>query len=471
MRVIIPTVDYIPQALINRAILSMPRSRLRAIAARVTRASRARGMLYRDDNGRQQPIGVMLRPWILTRAQHVFYQRLSLQIRSALSRLWALYLADPRVRAILPLSDTEESWVREAQHDRGAHQYAILGRLDSNAVYDRPTWRQDLLFLEPNTVGIGGAHYGPTAQSVIADEMAPELARRLQLRLRPVPDPRVLLLREMRRLLDGRGPRAPHLVLIENQEYKGGTDEFTRLAGYFNRQGLRASVADPRHLRWHGGQATLRGRRVDLLYRDCELKEFIEMEQHGRPLSALRRMIRQHRLVSSITAEFDHKSAWEIFTSPAFARYFTPAQRAVFRRYFLWTRLFRPARVTDPSGRLVDLVVYTRRHQSCLVLKPNHAYGGEGVTLGPTVSRRVWEHTIALALSGKAAYVVQRLAPIPEDEFPVVDASGRVQLIRRHVVSGFFLTSAGISYVGRFCDDQVVNVSRGGGIVAVFMAD
>lgn len=462
--------DYVPHDLVNRAILAIPRQRLQAIAGRLARASRREGLCYLDDDGRPKVLETMLRPWVLTRAQHAFYQRLSLQVRAALARVWQLYLDDPRVRAILPLTPTEEGWLREVGCDRGAHRYTILGRLDSNAVYDRPTWRRDLLFLEPNTVGIGGAHYAPAAQRVLEEDVIPELQRRTRLRLRPVADPRAMLLRELGHLVNGRAKRSLHLVLIENQDYTTGTDEFQSLAAHFRTQGLRASVADPRHLRLQGGRVTLRGRPVDVLYRDCELQEFIAMEAGGARLDALRHMIRHHRLVSSITAEFDHKSAWELFTEPAYARYFTPAQQRIFREHFLWTRLFRQARVTDATGRRVDLVPYARRHQSWLVLKPNHAYGGQGVTLGPVVTRQVWERTIAKALTGRESYVVQRFAPIAADEFPVVGADGRAHLVTRHVVSGFFLTAAGISYIGRFCGGQVVNVSRGGGLVAVFQA-
>ena len=463
--------DYVPQALINRAILSIPRSQLRDIAARHAAASRERGLVYLDDHGRPKTIELMLRPWILTRRQIAFYTRLSLHVRAALARLWQLYVHDPRVRAILPLTPTEESWVRTAWQDHGAHRYSLLGRLDSNAVYDRPGWRQDLLFLEPNTVGIGGAHYGPAAQGVLSEALIPALARQLRLRLRPVRDPRAMLVRELTHLLGHRPHRRVHVALIENQDFTSGTDEFSSIAAHLNALGVRASVADPRHLRLRGGQVMLHGQAVDVLYRDCELKEFIEMEEAGANLNALRHMVRRHRLVSSITAEFDHKSAWEVFTEPAYARYFTAAQRAVFHHHFLWTRLFREARVNDPSGRPVDLVAYTRRHQARLVLKPNHAYGGQGVTLGHLVTRRAWERTIARALSGRESHVVQRLAPVPVDRFPVVAGDGRAHLVERHVVSGFFLTTSEISFVGRFSGMQVVNVSRGGGLVAVFQAN
>jgi hypothetical protein len=39
------------------------------------------------------------------------------------------------------------------------------------------------------------------------------------------------------------------------------------------------------------------------------------------------------------------------------------------------------------------------------------------------------------------------------------------------VVSGFFFTSSDIGLVGRFSDDPVVNVSRGGGLVAAFLVE
>ncbi|MBI4355820.1 MAG: hypothetical protein HY597_05200 [Candidatus Omnitrophica bacterium] len=461
--------DYLPRDPLNRAVLALPRVERRAIAQRLTEESRRHGLVFNDDRGRPKVIDVMLRPWVVTPQQIRYYRYLSLQIRDALSRLWRLYFYErPEVQAVLPFGPEEESWVAEANRLTTNHTYMIVGRLDSNAVYHVPHWREEILFLEPNAVGVGGVHYGPAAQEVVRTLVGPALQRTLPrgLRLTTSPDPRLLLMREAQRLTSIRG-RAMHIALIENEDYKSGTDEFQSLARYLNAHDFKAVVTDPRHLRLRRGGVYLRDLRIDVVYRDCELKEFIEIEAKGHRLDAMRHAVSHHMLLSSATGEFDHKSAWEIFTEPRYAKHFTAAQRAIFRKHFLWTRLFREARVNGPDGREVDLIVYTRRHRAHLVLKPNHSYGGTGVVVGFTASQASWERTMHRALRGPERYVVQRLAPVCLDEFPVLDDDGRAALVRRRVISGFFVTSGGIGFVGRFSRDAVVNVSRGGGLIPV----
>jgi hypothetical protein len=210
-----------------------------------------------------------------------------------------------------------------------------------------------------------------------------------------------------------------------------------------------------------------------LLYRDSELEEFVEMEGSGHRLTALRQAIQEGRLISGLTWEFDQKSAWEIFTDQRYARYFSASQRDLFRTHLLWTRLVREEAVTDPAGRTVDLPDFIRRHRSRLVLKPNTMFGGEGVVLGCTVSQRDWERHLHTALQGmrphgghaprraRERYVVQQLARIPTDVFPMV-LDGGVRFAERCVVSGFFFNSSGVGLVGRFSGLPVVAYDVGG---------
>jgi hypothetical protein len=190
----------------------------------------------------------------------------------------------------------------------------------------------------------------------------------------------------------------------------------------------------------------------------------------------VRRAVQEGRLVSGLTWEFDQKSAWEIFTDTRYSRCFTAAQRRFFQRHVLWTRLVREAKVSDPSGRWVDLPRYIRHHKNRLVLKPNTLFGGEGVTIGQAVSQRAWERELTRALraclplsadgrQGRQRYVVQRLAKIQTDTVPLL-ADGQPRFEQRKTVSGFFFSSSGIGLIGRFSQSPVVNVSQGGGIVS-----
>ena len=373
------------------------------------------------------------------------------------------------VREILPFDPAREAWMRLTAHP-SSRPLAVIGRLDSTAIYDQADWRSRFRMLEPNAVGVGGVHYAPTgcsiAMAVTGDLLTQALPGRV---ITATPDPRQLLLDELTAVARRRRVPLRAVALIENTDYTTGTDEFKELARSLIKRGLNAVVADPRDLRLVRGRLHAGRTPVDLLYRDSELAEFVEMESRGRRLTALRQAVTEGRLISGLTWEFDQKSSWEIFTDARYGRYFTSAQRKLFREHLLWTRLVRNAAVSDPSGRLVSLVAFIRRHQQRLVLKPNTLFGGEGVVIGPTVSRREWERHLHTALRGRERYVVQALAPIATDNVPSL-TNHHAAWHEKCVVSGFFFSSSGIGLVGRFSGLPVVNVSRGGGLIPALWA-
>ncbi len=425
-----------------------------------------RGARYVDDAGRVRMIDIAATPWILTSAQLYYFHGVMRHLVGALQRLPTLYARVPSVRQILHFDTQRESWLNLAAAPAAA-PLAVIGRLDSTATYDHARWPTSFRMLEPNAVGVGGVHYAPTACSIIMDVFGDLLTRAFGGHaLTPTPDPRRLLVDELTAVARRLGRPLRGIALIENQEFTTGTDEFQELARYLSDHGLQAVVADPRELRHTRGHLRARQIPVDLLYRDSELDEFIQMESSGRRLTALRTAIREGRLVSGLSWEFDQKSAWEIFTDAQYARYFPLSAQQLFRDHLLWTRLVRAARVSDPSGRLVDLPDFIRRHRARLVLKPNTLFGGAGVVLGLLASQRVWEQTLDRALRGRLRYVVQSLAQIPTQTLPFPVGSHGIRWQRRCVVSGFFFNSSAIGLVGRFSGQPVVNVSQGGGLVS-----
>ena len=457
--------DYVPRRVLTQAFHRLSRSALLDRLHAVRALADVRRVQYRDDAGRARTIDIALKPWVLTSQQLLAFHRVMQELADALMRLPALYAQVPAVRTVLPFEPERASWLMLARHPR-SRPLAGVGRLDSTAVYDHPNWRMDFRMLEPNTVGVGGIHYAPVASGILLDVVGDVLARALPGRtISPTPDPRQLLLEELTHVARRWGRPLRTVALVENTDYTTGTDEFVYLARYLNGHGVRAIVVDPRQLRLRRGRISVGTTPIDLVYRDCELKEFVEMEAGGRRLTALRQAIREGRLISGLHWEFDQKSAWEIFTDARYLRFFTPAQRRLFRRHLLWTRLVRQAKVSDPSGRPVDLVDFIRRHQRRLVLKPNTLFGGEGVVLGSTVSRRDWERQLNRALRGPQRYVVQQLARIAMDTFPFL-IDGHPRVVSRCTVSGFFFNSSGVGLVGRFSSSPVVNVSQGGGLVS-----
>lgn len=83
------------------------------------------------------------------------------------------------------------------------------------------------------------------------------------------------------------------------------------------------------------------------------------------------------------------------------------------------------------------------------MLKPNRAYGGEGVMLGHLVDQATWESTLDKAVTDPQRWVVQQLASIPVTEFPVVGPEGKVHFEPFYTVMGFAATKYGVSLMVR----------------------
>jgi hypothetical protein len=260
------------------------------------------------------------------------------------------------------------------------------------------------------------------------------------------------------------------ICFVEPKYAGSGPDEQQALAEYFHeRFGTKIMHADPSELVLAGNEVLYSGDVIDLVYRDYPVADLIALEQEGKNVDAMRTLFAQNRIISSIAAELDQKSCWEVLTDPQLARYFSPDERQVFRRHILWTRLLSDRRTQLPGGETGSLLDYVRREQETLVLKPNRAYGGQGVQIGHTMARGDWEAAVDRALADSERWVVQQLASIPVSEFPVVDAAGRVHTEPFYVVMGFAPSKYGLSILARASQKQVVNVAQRGGMCAVMI--
>ena len=184
----------------------------------------------------------------------------------------------------------------------------------------------------------------------------------------------------------------------------------------------------------------------------------------------MRALFKQNRVISSIGAEMDQKSCWEVLTDPQFMqKYFSAEERQVFRRHILWTRILSERRDVAAGRHDGRPGAHVREEREALVLKPNRSYGGEGVVIGPSLSQAEWEAAIDKALADKERWVVQALATIPVSLFPVVGPDGTVHVEPFYTVMGFAPSKYGLAILGRASQKQVVNVAQRGGMCAVLV--
>jgi diaminobutyrate-2-oxoglutarate transaminase len=206
---------------------------------------------------------------------------------------------------------------------------------------------------------------------------------------------------------------------------------------------------------------------VDVIYRNIELRDLVELQTAGANLKAFQAATAAGLLCSSPLGELDHKSLWEVLHGPEHWPSLTPLERKVVARHIPWTRLLTQRITHSPSGRLVDLPEYVRRHRSRLVMKPNRSCGGQGVTIGDVTSQADWERTLEQAMAAPCTWVAQELIPIPRRRSVTLSRTGRYRPQTVYTVYGLFSSPAGLAFVGRASPDPVVNVMQGGGMLAI----
>ncbi len=456
---------------VRKAFLTIPTPQLHALIQQIREESFRRHLIYLRD-GIPDAIRVLACPLTVLPDQVAYVHSVSLTILNALKRLPDLYIQDFAVREVLRISPEEEEWLWKCWGPSQRDNNPVFGRLDAMIDFTSPMWKASLRYVEPNLSGIGGLHLVPTAERILADLVLPVLERQdPDLRLTLGQDIRELLMQMVFDHLETIGRKAHNVCFVEPKYAGSGPDEQEALAQYYHdRHGMKVLHADPAELRLAGDEVVYDGTVIDLAYRDYAVSDLIDLEREGVDVEPMRVLFRQNRIISSITAELDQKSCWEVLTDPDLARkYFSADERQVFRRHILWTRLLSDRRTVLPDGQTGDLLEYVRKEHESLVLKPNRSYGGHGIVIGHLLSQAEWEAEIDKALADKERWVVQQLASIPVSEFPVLGPDDKVHVEPFYTVMGFAATRDGLAILGRASQKQVVNVALRGGLCAVFV--
>ena len=466
------------EARIRRAANHVSDATFARIAAHLRSDAGVNEMIY-EYEGAQEPVRLMLRPLLVMQEQLSYVHHVCLQLIEALKRLPDLYLQDERIRKIVAITPEEERWFCDTWTKDHSRFNSIYGRLDAVCDFTGANWQDSLHFMEPNLTGVGGIHYAPVAEQLVMRDVLPTLLAHDPHLVVDLPrDQRDLFVQVLIDHARAIGRDSCQLCFVEPKYVPEGPPEQSVLSQFLSRRhGLTIAHADPRELRVEGEEAFHEDVLIDVVYRDYELRELIELEKEiGRPLEAMRLLFRQNRVVSSIVGDFDHKSAFEILTDPELGeRYFGADDRRLFRRHVLWTRLLADRHTTLPHDKEGDLLDYARKNRELLVLKPNRAYGGTGVMLGAATDQLEWEQalqkSVLTADDPEQCWVVQTATRLPVHEFPVVGPDGRVFGEPFYAVMGFAATENGLATVCRVSQKQVVNVAQRGGLAAVLEAE
>jgi hypothetical protein len=456
---------------VRKAFYKIPEKELVAMIGRMRDEAFRRHLIYLRD-GELDTIRVLPCPVTALPDQLAYIHYVTLTIQNALKRLPEMYMQDFGVRDLLRISPDEEKWLWDCWGAVHRDNNPVFGRLDAMIDFTSPMWKNSLRFVEPNLSGIGGLHLVPTCERLVADIVLPVLrAHDSQIQLEVCQDIRELLIQEVLDHLEAIGRPARVVCFVEPKYAGSGPDEQEALAQYYqDRYRMKIAHADPSELTLCQGEVCYKGTPVDLAYRDYAVYDLIALEKEGVDVEPMRTLFCQNRIISSITAELDQKSCWEVLTDPQYTqRYFNADERQVFRRHILWTRILSDRKTLLPDGHTADLLEFVRKEHESLVLKPNRAYGGEGVVIGHLQTQAEWESALERALADKERWVVQQLATIPVSEFPVLGPDGKLHVEPFYTVMGFAPTKYGVAILGRASQKQVVNVAQRGGMCAVMV--
>ncbi len=452
---------------VNEMMLRLSPDDLVSMQTIIRIESEREDLVYEDDEGKSQVIPTLLRPRILSREQRRFFHKVCLEIIKALQKLYRLWMTDPEVRALLPLSPEEQAWFDLMPKSAVRAPQSIFGRLDVQVDFADPEWESHCHFFEANTVGAGGIHYTPIVDQIIQSTVVTKMQEHAPgFLVHPADDPRQLLLHTLTHHADEVGLRRHNIAFVQDRRTSGGPEEFPSITRHFQSRGLTALVVDPRDLVVRRDELYCEDQPIDVLYRDTMIAELAAYEEEGADLSAMKWAFRENRVVSSIAGEFDHKSAFEILSDARFHPHFTATQRKMFSRYIPWTRTVRDAKTTGFRESEVDLVPFIRKNREGLVLKPNRGLGGESVVIGPFCDIGQWDEAIQTAVREPGEWVVQRYVKSLVKDFPVLTADGRCQLEEFYCVCGFYATPDGLGILGRASKKRVVNVAQKGGLVS-----
>jgi len=454
---------------VRKAFFRLTEGRLIKLSERIRELCRQRRVFYLRD-GQEEVVHTMLLPITVLPEQMGYLHYVSLTIQNALKRLAEIYMQDGAAREVLRISPDEEAWLWECWSPSHVENNPFFSRLDAMVDFISPMWKDTLKFVEPNLSGIGGLHILPTAERILAEVILPVLKEKdPEIHLELGRDIRELLMQEILEHLQALNRPARNICFIEPKYAGSGPEDQEDLARYYHdRHGLKIMHADPSELTLAGDEVLYNGDPIDLGYRDYPVFDLLELQRRGTDVAPMKALFKQNRMISSIAAELDQKSCWEILTDPQFtAKYFSADERQVFRRHILWTRLVSERKTQLPDGQTGNLLEFIRREHEHLVLKPNRSFGGEGVVIGHLLAKEDWAQAMEKALADPERWVVQELANIPVSEFPVIGPNDKVHFEPFYTVMGFAGTKYGLAILGRASQKQVVNIAQRGGICVV----
>jgi uncharacterized circularly permuted ATP-grasp superfamily protein len=411
---------------------------------------RKKRLLYGD-----RPIGIALRPHLLDRKQFRALTLSAEHVTSALEKIAAAVVQDPKLMDELGLTEAER---RMTLVHPGFSTAGVTTRLDAFV------HSGEIKFVESNAENPSSLSDQEELNRVLLElPVMANFARRYRLRqFSPVEKLLETLLSVYR---EWGGSGVPNIAILDWKDLPTQS-EFVLLEEYFSAHGVPTIICSPDDLEYQNGQLRCGAFRIDLVYKRVIIHEFLARYDDTHPL--IRAYVNHDVcLVNPFRCKIMHKKAvFEMLTDDQHQNWFTSTEKKAIHRTVPWTRRLSD-RKTTRKGQWIDLLEFIRRNRPRLVLKPNDDYGGHGVHFGAQMGEREWEHAIESALS--ADYIVQDALDLHPEVFPIFSETD-------WKLQPMFVDTNPFLFRGRVCGAMVrlsstpiVNVTSGGGETGFFV--
>ena len=245
--------------------------------------------------------------------------------------------------------------------------------------------------------------------------------------------------------------------------------EFELFRDYFESEGYDAIICSPDELEFDGEHLYAKGVRINIVYKRLLVNEYLPIiDKYPALVDAYR--AGAVCMVNSFQSKLIHKKAvFAVLTNEKYAHLFNEEELNAIKTHIPWTRKFRDEKTINKNEE-IDLVEWTRRNKSKLVLKPNDDYGGHGIYIGWISGAQEWDEAIRTALADRD-YLVQERVETSKETFPMLFGDlGEVAMIEQLVDLDPLLYYGKVgSAFTRLSTSELANVSSGGGMVPTFI--
>jgi uncharacterized circularly permuted ATP-grasp superfamily protein len=401
-----------------------------------------------------RPICVVLRPYFYVKDDWAFMKKGLEGVMSAFTRAHDACCTEAKYRSLLMLDDYEEELYTL---DKDGPSPWSSSRLDTFFVLED----RNLKCVEYNAETPAGIGYNDVLADVF-DELAPMKYLREKVHIEPMRSLQTLEEALLRAYYEWGGRKRPNIAIMDWSEVPTLNEhEITR--EYFEMNGYRSILADPRALDYRNGKLMAGDFEIDMIYKRVLYSELVQlMGTDNAVLNAVRD--RAVFITNSPSAKLmSKKASLAVLSDERNADLFTAEQHQAIAAHIPWSRVVEE-RKTLYEGKEIDLIPFIADNRERFVLKPNDDYGGKGVVLGWECSADGWAATLKQAI--ETPHIVQEKVSMLQRKFPAW-INGELDISLRYVDADPYVFNGSMVYgcLTRLSPLALLNVTAGGGSV------